>query len=1624
MHVFVRIGEAAVPGPWGIGAINSTGLTGKAELFGGLPSGIYACSETALTEVGQQRFTGELRSKCPKFDFHGGAPAPYRSSSPMAVGGKQVGVGFLTSCPFRPILQGWDQECYSTCRIAASRFFLGSEWVSGGVLYGYALKSDTREVQQATDTLLLQVAQKISQQSRGPRFIAGDFNQKPGVLETVQQLQAQGWADVQDLAQARWGIAPQPTCKMVSRKDFVLLSPELQGSLIGVKVLPDLFADHSVVVGIFRDQFDLPSVRQWPTVGQINWTQELSQKVRASTCHEPTSQEDQSKHAAHVFDVFEDLVHQSAKELGMPGLLPHQRGRAQHTDPISVRPQQFVIKASRRGEKQPLENSGLRYKRWFTQHRRLVNYVRLARVTNPTSSHAAHKLLLWKAIVNAPGFPQGFCHWWQKRATQAAGSPGEIPSVAPSLSTSEWISEAFAAELHQFEQALKPAQPKKFPLHAVFRDLKGPRPVPVQSLADRNVAIVQEVREDQSLIVDPPNVLVDHLPVSGPKGVAMPIHVDTDQIWLDQDMEVQAGDVVMQECLIGDLQQLHTRFEMEWFRRWDRHLHVPASRWNSLETFIDGNLPKANMDLSEISSARWHNFVLTRKKTSATGLDSVSRADLLAMPDGLIDSILSIYRKAENTGMWPRQWTSGAVHSLQKVTDAWKVQHFRPITVYPMPYRIWFSLLRFLHKIAPPSLWGNRTGASAVAFWWSLQFQIEQAMYEGRALSGYVLDIVKAFNMIPRDPIWRAAIHVGIPGQLVRAWAGFVSQSSRFFCIRQTYSRGLRSCTGYPEGCGLSVAGMFLANMVLHQWFSKLWPQLTFHSYVDNWEVIDAGESKLQEGLHTLSMLASLFDLELDADKSYAWSLSAADRKSMRNSGHKVNLAAKDLGGHMQYCRKRTNFTVTRACQALDSFWDRLGRSRAPQQAKLHAVRAAAWPRALHTISITSLSSLWFEKLRTAVTKSTNLLRSGSNPMIQLSLLESVRTDPEFFALWSSVLAFRRYACPDSVGMLFEQATQCAPTLRHPGPTGLLLTRLQNIGWSFVTGTIFNDHWGISIDILPCPPQELRWRITEGWQHQVGSRVMMRKHFDGLQCVAPQITLKVLQSFQGDERGLARAVLDGTNFTTDMPYCDENQCPLCQAADSLQHRHWECPKTEWSRLQITTSLADFPECVKDRGWAVLPSVVVDFRRALHAIPDTTSRWCCQVEPADRESSIDLFTDGAAICPQNPFARLTGWAVVELTGLADYVLVSYGSVPGLSQTVLRAEISALLSAIQYAKLKQVPTRIWCDNALVVMRAKAIIAQDFQVDSTTSDCDLWQILAEWATEDMPPITIHKVTSHVGLEKLSPSEQLVVTGNQWADAFAAEAIDTLPPATLRLQQESLAMINDMSSTVREVLSHIVRVGLQIKSLNRNNIETTDRQSMEQPMPPRPKETGVVIDLRCVVQCLRRRQEFPFDGLQYALLDDWANALSSAPAEPVLMTWYELLVSLQMIAKVFGVQKDCRGRWVFQRLLGAPFDFKRSGRTFGRFMRDAIQLTCPLWKPVNARPQCPSFRNWTGTAWVLCTVEWRDKIWSYFEDAFAAVDARRLGSALSHLKPAVEENEVPPICPDNGIWRYMVPC
>ena len=67
-----------------------------------MPPGIYAISESHLTARGKARFKQELFFAKSAFKFTGGHDAPYKKDNLRAVGGKDTGVGFLSTFPSRP----------------------------------------------------------------------------------------------------------------------------------------------------------------------------------------------------------------------------------------------------------------------------------------------------------------------------------------------------------------------------------------------------------------------------------------------------------------------------------------------------------------------------------------------------------------------------------------------------------------------------------------------------------------------------------------------------------------------------------------------------------------------------------------------------------------------------------------------------------------------------------------------------------------------------------------------------------------------------------------------------------------------------------------------------------------------------------------------------------------------------------------------------------------------------------------------------------------------------------------------------------------------------------------------------------------------------------------------------------------------------------------------------------------------------------------------------------------------------------------------------------------------------------------------------------------------------------
>ena len=250
------------------------------------------------------------------------------------------------------------------------------------------------------------------------------------------------------------------------------------------------------------------------------------------------------------------------------------------------------------------------------------------------------------------------------------------------------------------------------------------------------------------------------------------------------------GTVIWKEETLGTPQKIFAAFETEWEKRWARHEHLEPSHWNPFLQWCAQHLPPTDevMPYPEITVASWKRAVQRKKKTSATGLDQVSRQDLLQLPDDLTQQLLELIQRVEQGAGWPQQMMEAAVSAIQKLPDAALTKDFRPITVMSMVYRTWASIrakqaLAWLARFAPRGLVGNQPQKTTAKIWYTIQLEIEQALHTGEPLSGYVTDVVKCFNILPRLPVLALAKRYGLPTELITPWQRSLAQVSRRFKV-------------------------------------------------------------------------------------------------------------------------------------------------------------------------------------------------------------------------------------------------------------------------------------------------------------------------------------------------------------------------------------------------------------------------------------------------------------------------------------------------------------------------------------------------------------------------------------------------------------------------------------------------------------------------------------------------------------------------------------------------------------------------------------------------------------------------------------------------------------------------
>ena len=822
-----------------------------------------------------------------------------------------------------------------------------------------------------------------------------------------------------------------------------------------------------------------------------------------------TSSHDNTQKYYHLCRDLEDLADAASVKRHNKGLQKKQKGRAQVTEVTWVQEFSSPPKAGRHGDIAPqFHGIDAQHAKLLRQVRRLVNYVRIADLIDPMCPQATHRDQLWSSISNAKGFSPTFRQWW---ATQQHPYVKVLPWIPPTSVVASQIAKHVEAHLRQYEKVQLKHRVHKAKLrqlenpNVVFQDLKAQPPAPLQALIDVRKAWITEIDPDDfSIEVLPSQQWKDEsVLINGqPKAI---IHAEPDKLWLENIDDIHPNGTVQQETLVGDLPTLFERFSTEWKERWDRHLHTPNDFWTPIIEFALDQIspPAQQFQYEPVTYDQWMHEVRRKKATAAVGPDGISKTDLMNMPRSLVEGLLDMIHRIEQGEQWPRQAITGFVIALEKISGASQVSQFRPITIFSLTYRVWSSvrakqLLQHLRQIAPETCMGNLPQKSAGHVWAGVQKTIELAQHHMGNMSGAVIDLIKAFNLLPRLPVLEVITHLGAPVPIVRAWSSSITQMERRFRLRNCVGPPVKSTTGFAEGDGLSVVAMLTINLICHQWIRVKHQQVTLWSYVDNIEVTSDSTTETLASLHSLQQVAQALDLLIDADKTYAWSIDTPGRQMIRAAEVKISFFARDLGGHMQYSAQSTNCTITKRISNMTLLWSRLARSLAPYGQKLRAIRTKGWTHCLHAISSAHVGDCHFKTLRTGVMQALAQTAMGASPMIHLSLVEAPLTDPQCHSIWQTVVDFRLHYDEDTASFVWQSLQSDNRLKAPPGPCSVVLTRLQSIAWEWVSGAWFLDHNRDWCNILRSPIQEIRWKILHGWQARVLNIAADRKSLGGL----------------------------------------------------------------------------------------------------------------------------------------------------------------------------------------------------------------------------------------------------------------------------------------------------------------------------------------------------------------------------------------------------------------------------------------------------------------------------------------------------------------------------------------------
>ena len=902
-------------------------------------------------------------------------------------------------------------------------------------------------------------------------------------------------------------------------------------------------------------------------------------------------------------------------------------------------------------------------------------------------------------------------------------------------------------------------------------------------------------------------------------------------------------DTLRQDKYAFELDEMAAPFHDYWSQFWSRDTSVEEEQdepWqetlHSLTTRIP---PTATLPVHWADPHIVAQTIRRLKPYKAVGIDGWRAEELQALPFEAILDLAHIF-----ANIWPQGLSAhhliARVILLAKRNPATSITDGRPITIMGYISRLTSKIIadQLLSQWAqtwPSAISGGLPFRGVQDITFLQQFQIESAKKQSLPWRGFTLDLIKAFNLLPRRVIFHLLVHHGAPPDSVQFWFMNLRRLTRRLQVRNNVGPPIHMTTGVPEGDSLSVCAMLVVSSAFY--WTLHTPTVFPYAYADNWSYLTTNQRDNIQAFAKVQQLVSSLRMSIDYAKSWVWGATADARREWQeflriefsdDNTIPILNSTKDLGCMTHYTRHITLGHLKTKISSAIQRCKRIRRFQADLLQKARFIQTAVWPHAFFGAETQIVGEQHFRTLRREAAIALVGPESQVSSWLAVHAFSPQLQDPLLYVISTALTFLRRLFHHNS-----SLATKFLNAVVHHtgaviGPAGALARYLNMVGWSLdCNGHLTLDGY-LSVSIRQASLRQIRQTLRHAWSYQINRQICHRKgvtdhpfDFTILSRVLRTLSVTALRQIAynltgGYQVGAVKALWTSTVTA---------QCPFCDAIDTHAHQQLQCPAFAFIRQkhpQAVTYLTHNPH----KLWLPLPvsfPKMAELRQLLAYRGSDTSHTSIH----QTDNILYFFTDGSADTPLNPETRRAAWSVIQFlpdSSPTPYITIKIQHVQGI-QSIARAELAAVTWIVRHASEQH-----WPHTLVITTDSQYVINTIHQVTRPhafpswhrLANADLLQLIADYWQPSK--FILRKVRSHQDIAQMPPgTAREDALGNSWADTAAVRARQTDHPVVDSLFRDAQLWHNDQYTQTRCILEYLAALNLHHTQLKQAQTQRT---------------------------------------------------------------------------------------------------------------------------------------------------------------------------------------------------------